>query len=88
MLFYGVMLDVLILSEKLLIVLIMMELGFLREKKILARLKLKNNNCINVFCYENKLTFPICVSDQKFESSVDLLVVTDENKLHYVYITD
>ena len=28
----------------------------------------KKNICINVFCYENKLTFPIYVSDQKFET--------------------
>ena len=36
-----------------------------------------------MFCYENKLTFPIYVSDQKFENSTDLLLVTNENKSHY-----
>ena len=41
-----------------------------------------------MFCYENKLTFPIYVSDQKFETSMGLLLVTNENKLHYVYIKD
>ena len=50
--------------------------------------KTKQNICINVFCYENKLTFPIYVSDQKFENSMDLLLVFDENKSHYVYIKD
>ena len=39
-----------------------------------------------MFCYENKLVFPIYVSDQKFEDSIDLLLVIEENKLHYVYI--
>ena len=39
-----------------------------------------------MFCYENKLTFPLCVSDQKFENSMDLLHVTNENKSHYVHI--
>ena len=41
-----------------------------------------------MFCYENKLTFPIYVSDQKFETSMGLLLVTNENKLHYVYVKD
>ena len=62
----------------------MMGLTFLCEKKILARLKQKNNICI----FQNKLTFPIYISDQKFEDSVDLLLVTDENKSHYMYIKD
>ena len=39
-----------------------------------------------MFCYENKLTFPIYVSNQKFKNSIDLLLVIYENKSHYVYI--
>ena len=69
-------------------ILIMTELNFLCEKKILARLEKKNNICVNVYCYENKLTFSIYVSDQKFENAMDLLLVIDENKSHYVYIKD
>ena len=30
-----------------------------------------------MFCYENRLTFPICISDQKFENLMDLLLVID-----------
>ena len=41
-----------------------------------------------MYCYENKLTFPIYVSDQKFENSMDLLLVIDGNKSQYVYIKD
>ena len=41
-----------------------------------------------MFGYENKLVFPIYVSDQKFEDSMDLLLLTDDDKLHYVYIKD
>ena len=59
----------------------------MREKDF-RKMETKSNICINVFCYENKLTFPICISDQKFENSTDLLLVTDENKSHYVYIKD
>ena len=39
-------------------------------------------------CYENKLVFPTYVSDQKLENSMELLLVTDENMSHYVYIKD
>ena len=67
----------------------MMGLGFLFEKKILARLKRSLKNiCINVFCDENKMVFPIYMSNQKFENSMDLLLITDGDKLHYLYIKD
>ena len=32
------------------------------------------------------MTYPVYVSDQKFEDSMDLLLMSDENKSHYVYI--
>ena len=54
------------------------------EKKI----EKKNNICINVFGYENKLPFPIYISDQKCENSMDLLPVINENNSHYVYVKD
>ena len=47
-----------------------------------------NNISINVFGYENGLTIQIYVSDQKFENLMDLLLVTDGDKSHYVYIKD
>ena len=58
------------------------------QEKDFSKIETKNNICINVFCYENKLTFPIHVSDQKFENSIDLLLVIDENKSHYLHIKD
>ena len=51
-------------------------------------IKVKNNVSINVFDYEYKLVFPIYVSDQKFKDSVDLLLLIDDDKSHYVYIKD
>ena len=57
-------------------------------EKDFSKFETKNNICINMFCYENRLTFPIYVSDQKFENSMDLLLVIDENKSRYVYIKD
>ena len=34
----------------------------------------------------NELVFPIFVSDQKLEDSLDLLLLIDDDKSHYVYI--
>ena len=68
-------------------ILIMMELHFLCQKKKFNEIETKNNN-INIFYYENELTFPIYISDQKSENSMDLLLIIDENKSHYVYIKD
>ena len=53
-----------------------------------CRIERKNNICINVFCYENGLTYPVYISDQKFEGCMDLLLTSDENKSHYVYTKD
>ena len=49
---------------------------------------MKNNKCINVFGYENELVFPIYISHKKFEDSIDLLLLNDDDKPHYVYIND
>ena len=58
------------------------------QEKDFSKIEIKNNICINVFCYGNNLVFPIYVSGQKFENSMDLLIVTDGDKSHYVYIKD
>ena len=58
------------------------------QEKDFRKIEVKNNICINVFGYENKLVFPIYVSDQKFEDSMDLLLLIDDDKSHYVYIKD
>ena len=66
-------------------ILFMMKLNF-QAGKDFSKIESKNKICINVYCYENKLTFLIYISDQKFENSIDLLLAINENKLHYVYI--
>ena len=58
------------------------------QEKDFSKIEVKNNICINVFGYENGLVFPIYVSDQKFEDSIDLLLLIDDNKSHYVYMKD
>ena len=34
------------------------------------------------------MTYPVYVSNEKFENCMDLLLITDENKTHCVYIKD
>ena len=58
------------------------------SKKHYCRIQRQKNVCINVFCYENGLTYPDYVSDQKFHNSIDLLLISNENKSHYVYLKD
>ena len=38
-----------------------------------------------MFCYGNNMVYPIYVSSEKFENCMDLSMITDENKSHYVY---
>ena len=56
------------------------------QEKDFKKIEVKNNISINVFGYENGLFFPIYISDQKFEDSMDLLHLLDDDKSHYVYI--
>ena len=41
-----------------------------------------------MFGYENKLIFPIYISDQTFKSSIDLLLLINDGQSHYVHIKD
>ena len=58
------------------------------QENFFYKIEVKNNICINVFGYGNGLVFPIYISDQKFENSMDLLLLIDDDKSHYVYIKD
>ena len=49
---------------------------------------MKKNICMNIFCYENKLTFPVQISDQKYENLMNLLLIFDGDKSNYVQIKD
>ena len=62
--------------------------GFPVQEKDFRKIETKNNICVNVHCYENKPVFPIYISDQNFKNSMDLLLVTNENKSHYTYLKD
>ena len=52
------------------------------------KIEQKNNICIDAFCYENNLIYSVFLSDKTFEKCMDLLLIADEIKSHYVYIKD
>ena len=66
-------------------ILIIKVLNFL-SKKYYSKIELKNNICIIFFCYENNLVYFARISKQIFEDHMDLLLVNDENKSHYICI--
>ena len=55
---------------------------FPMHEKDFNKIEIKNNIYINVFGYENELIFSIHISDQKFEDSIDLLLLIDNDKSH------
>ena len=58
------------------------------SKKDYCKIEVQNKICTNVFCYENKLLYPVYLSDQKFSDNMDLLLILNEFRFHYVYIKD
>ena len=42
---------------------------------------------VNVFCYENK-TYPIYISKKSNTQVLNILLITNEEKSHYVFIKD
>ena len=54
------------------------------SKKDYCKISVMNKTNINVFCYEDKVIFPIYLSDQSFNDTLDLLLISN----HYVYIKD
>ena len=63
-------------------------INFRVSKKDYCKIEVQNKICINVFCFENKVVYPVYLSDQKFSDSMDLLLISDKFKSHYVYIKD
>ena len=70
------------------IILFILYIKFYVSKTDYNRIAKKNNICINAFCYNNDLVYPVYVSDQKFEHYIDLFLMKHENKSHYVYMID
>ena len=66
----------------------MMELNFLLEKKVSARLKKKVTFALTCFVMKTNWHFQFTFEIKNSKNSIDLLLVIDENKSHYIYIKD
>ena len=58
------------------------------SKMYYGKIEVPNKININVFCYENKVVYPVCLSSQKFDDCLDLLLISKNFVSHYVYIKD
>ena len=58
------------------------------SKKDYGKIEILNKINTNVFSYENKVIYPVHLSDQKFDDCLDLLLISNGFTSHYVYIRD
>lgn len=56
--------------------------------KYYSKVEVQNSINVNVFGYEDKQYFPIYVSKQKNTNELNLLLITDGEKQHFVLIKD
>ena len=61
-------------------------INFPASKTDYCKIEKKNNICINVFSYENDLTYTFYVSDHEFKKSMNLLLISDKIN-HTMYIS-
>ena len=57
-------------------------------KKDYYKIEVLNKICVNVFCYENNMIYPVYLSNQYFNDCLDLLLISNGYTNHYVYIKD
>ena len=58
------------------------------SQKHYNKVEKQNNVRINVFGYEKGQPFPIHISKETFEDQMNILLITDDEKKHYVLIKD
>ena len=58
------------------------------SRKHYNKIEKQNSIRINVFGYEKGQPFPIHISEEKFEDQMNLLLITKDEKKHYVLIKD
>ena len=48
----------------------------------------QNDICVNIFSYESKIVCPIYVSEKDYDDCLNVLMIYENEKSHYVYIKD
>ena len=56
------------------------------SRKDYRKTEVLNSININVFCHENKMVYPVYLSNQSFNDSMDLLLISSRFASHYVYL--
>ena len=63
-------------------------IAFPVTQKQYNKIEMQNSIRINVFGYENGQPFPIHISKETFKDQMNLLLITKDEKKHYVLIKD
>ena len=58
------------------------------SKKDYHKIEVLNKICVDAFCYENKVVYPVYLSDKCFNDVLDFLSISNGFTKHYVYIKD
>ena len=53
-----------------------------------GKIEVLNKIDINVFCYENKVVYPVYLSNQRFNECLDSLLISNDFVSYYVCIKD
>ena len=53
-----------------------------------GKIEVLNGICVDAFCYGNRVVYPVYLSNQCFNDSIDLLLISNNFVSHYVYIKD
>ena len=56
------------------------------SKKHYGKIEVLNKININVFCYENKVVYPVYLSNKCFNDVLDLLLISNDFTNHYLHI--
>ena len=64
------------------------DVEFLVSRKHYNKVERQNEIRVNVFGYESKQPFPIYLSKESYEKVMNLLLITKDDKRHYVLIKD
>ena len=58
------------------------------SKKSYSKIEILNTTGVNVLYYENKVVYPVYISNQKFDYCLDLFLISNIFTSYYVYIKD
>ena len=58
------------------------------SKEDYSKIEILSKINVNVFCYKNKAVYPVYLSNQCFNDSMDLLLISNDFTSHYVSIED